>query len=241
MTEEQTKILGHIEQHFVPLAKEVFAGNLTSIILYGSAVKGRFSDGISDINILILIGESRPDEIVAFGKRAAKLIQKNRISPLIMTANDFTRSADVFPMEYLDIRNSRKVIYGEDVTEQLEITKANLRHQVESQLRGSITSIRGALLYGRGKEKTSKLFLKEWFGAQNALFRGLLRLKGEEEIPVEPEELARVLGTAFGISTDILLDIAKLRNGENLDPILAVQGLLSLLTELVGSVDSMEA
>lgn len=241
MTKEQVKILKNIDEEFVPLAKEVIGASLASVILYGSAVKGQFSDGISDVNVLILITDDHSDSIVTFGKRAARLIRKNRVSPLIMTVDDFVNSADVFPMEYLDIRSSRKVIYGSDVTEQLEITKSNLRHQVEEQLRGSITSMRSALVYGKGRAKTSKQFLEEWFGAQNALFRGLLRLKGEEEIPQEPEALAGALGKSFGVSTDILFDIARLRSGEKLDPIAAVKGLLSLLTDLVGSVDTMEA
>jgi predicted nucleotidyltransferase len=241
VTKEQAKILKTIDEEFVPLSKEILGASLASVILYGSAVKGQFSDGISDVNLLILITDDHSDSVITFGKKAARLIRKNRMSPLIMTVDGFINSADVFPMEYLDIRSSRKVIYGSDVTEQLEITKANLRHQVEEQLRGSITSMRSALLHGKGKARTSKLFLKEWFGAQNALFRGLLRLKGEEKIPQAPEALAGALGNAFGVSTDILLDITRLRNGEKLDPVSAVKGLLLLLTDLVGSVDSMEA
>ncbi len=240
MTKEQTKILERMETDFVSLAGEVLGDNLVSVMLYGSAVTGRFTDGVSDVNVLILITADRPDDVISFGKSAAKLIRKNRITPLIMTVNDFVNSADVFPMEYLDIRNSRKVIYGEDVTEKLEIAKQHLRHQVEEQLRGSITSIRSALLHGKGKSRTSKEFLQEWFGAQNALFRGLLRLKGDDAVPAEPDELSRELGAKFGVSTDIIVDVARLRNGEKLDPVSTVKGLLSLLDELVTNVDRME-
>ncbi len=241
MTKEQTQILENIEKAFVPLAREVFGENLASIILYGSAVKGKFSDGISDVNVLILVNKEDPDTVIGFGRQGARLIWRNRITPLILTVAEFVNSADVFPMEYLDIRNSRKVIYGKDVTEDLVIVQANLRHQVEEQLRGSITSIRKALLYGRGKAKTSKLFMKEWFGAQNALFRGLLRLKGVEEVPLEPEALAKSLSNVFGVPEQILLEIGRFRNGEKLDPVALVRGLLSLLTSLVRSVDSMDS
>ncbi len=241
MTNEQTRILEKVEKAFVPLVRDVFSNKLVSVILYGSAVKGRFSDGISDVNVLILIAEESPDEVISLGKKSSRLIWKNRITPLILTISEFINSADVFPMEYLDIRNSRKVIYGSDVTEKLQITKANLRHQVEEQLRGSITSLRGTLLRGRGKAAVSKRFLKEWFGAQNALFRGLLRLKGEDEIPSDPEEIAGRLSEVFGVSTDALRDISRFRNGEKLDPNTVVKKLLSLLSQVAASVDSMDA
>jgi predicted nucleotidyltransferase len=241
VTSEQTKILEKVENGFVPLVKEVFSDKLVSVILYGSAVKGRFTDKVSDVNVLILIADDSPDGVVSLGRKTARLIWKNRITPLILTVSEFINSADVFPMEYLDIKHSRKVIFGSDVTEELEITKDNLRHQVEEQLRGSITSLRSALLHGRGKTASSKRFLKSWFGAQNALFRGLLRLKEQEEIPSDPEEIATKLGEVFGVSTNALLDLARFRNGEKLDPNKAVHGLLLLLTNLVGNVDRMDA
>jgi len=240
VTKEQARILANVESAFVPLAQEIFAGNLASIILYGSAVKGFFTDGISDVNVLILIDNESPDSVVAFGRKSSRIVAKNRISPLVLTVQEFVSSADVFPMEYLDIRSSRKVLFGADITERLEITKANLRHQVEAELRGSITSIRRSLLYGRGTAASSKRLLRDWFGAQNALFRGVLRLKGEEEVPLEPEGLAEKMGAAFGISTGILADIARYRRGTKSDPAALVKGLLAFLTELVRSVDSMD-
>ena len=230
-----------MENAFVPLVKEVFSDNLVSVILYGSSVKGRFTDKVSDVNILVLIADESPNDVVTLGKKAARLMWKNRITPLILTVNEFVTSSDVFPMEYLDIRHSRKVIFGNDVTEELVITKDNLRHQVEGQLRGSITSLRGSLLHGRGKPGNAKRFLEGWFGAQNALFRGLLRLKGEEEIPADPEAVAAKLREVFEISTQPLMDIIRFRNGEKIDPIEALTSLLPLFTELVGRVDSMDS
>lgn len=241
MTKEQGQILERVETVFVPLLKDVFSDHLSSVMLYGSSVKGRFADGVSDVNVLILVDHDDPDAVMSLGKKAARFMTKNRISPLIMTVDDFTNSGDVFPMEYLDIKHSRKVISGRDVTLELEIAKANLRHQVEEQLRGSINSLRKALLYGRGKPAAAKRLLKEWFGAQNALFRGLLRLKGEESVPVEPEELAGKLASVFNVPANVLVDIIRFRNGEKLDPIATVKGLLSLLTALAESVDRMEA
>ena len=241
MTKEQTRILSVVETVFVPLIRDTFGDKLQSVILYGSAVKGRFVDKASDVNALILISEDDPDALTILGKKAARIMWKNRISPLILTAAEFINSADVFPMEYMDIRSSRKVVFGSDVTEELEITKANLRHQVEEQLRGSITSLRGALLHSRGKAWDLKQFLKGWFGAQNALFRGLLRLKGAEEVPSEPEKIAVDLGEAFSVDSKALSQAIRIRHGEKLDASVAAKGLLLLLTNLVKSVDSMES
>ena len=65
-------------------------------------------------------------------------------------------------------------------------------------------------------------------------------MKGQEEIPSDPEAVAGKLSEVFGVSTNALLDLGRFRNGEKIDPNMAVAGLLSLLTDLVGSVDSMD-
>ena len=62
VTKEQAKILEAIENDFVPLAGEIFGDNLASIMLYGSAVKGRFSDGVSDVNVLVLVSDGEADK-----------------------------------------------------------------------------------------------------------------------------------------------------------------------------------
>ena len=79
MTSEQTKILEKVENAFVPLVKEVFSDKLVSVILYGSAVKGQFTDKISDVNVLILIADDIPDGLASLGRKTARLIWKNRI------------------------------------------------------------------------------------------------------------------------------------------------------------------
>ena len=193
------------------------------------------------MNVLIVVSKADPDAAILLGKKAAGLIRKNRISPLLLTETEFLNSADVFPMEYLDIRDSRKLAFGPDLTESLDITRANLRHQVEEEIRGSIGSLRRALLASRGKSARLKGFLKGWFGSQNALFRGLLRLKAEGELPGDPEEIASRLSDAFGVDADPLRDAARLRAGDKLDPAEAAKHLLLLLTELAGLVDAMGA
>ena len=240
MTNEQTKILKNVEEIFLPLVREAFAENLLSVTLYGSAVKGRFVDGLSDVNTLIVLTAADPAALSEFGKRAVRTMKKNRVNPMILTEREYLRSADVFPMEYLDIQTSRKVIYGDDLTERLEITKDNLRHQVEEQLRGSVAALRRAMLGVKGKAAPMKRILRGWFGSQSALFRGLLRLSGVDELPADPTESIALLGRTYSVNVSGLESAARLRAGEKIDPTAAAGELLTCLTELSGKVDEMD-
>lgn len=240
MTKEQERILKNVEAVFLPHLTRVFDANLSVAMLYGSAVKGTFTDRVSDVNILILLNQADPASVIMLGKRARSCIRKNRINPLILTEEEYLASADVFPLEYLDIADSRKVIHGDDPTKKLEITRGNLRHQVEAQLRGTIADLRGALLSSSGRERLLRRHLKEWFGSQNALLRGLLRLGGATAIPADMGVVAQMLGDQYGIDAAVIVELSRIRSGEKLDAIGAVEKVLSYLTELARNIDSME-
>ena len=168
-------------------------------------------------------------------------MKKNRINPLLLTEEEYLGSADVFPMEYLDITASRKVVYGADLTERLDITRANLRHQIEEQLRGSVASLRRALLETKRSDRRMKRILTGWFGSQYALFRSLLRLQSTSEIPADANEIIPLLAKTYSIDTAPLEAIVGLRAGDGGKAIDAAKEILGCFVELTRKVDSMDS
>jgi predicted nucleotidyltransferase len=241
MTKEQEQVLEQVRERFVPKVEEAFGANLRSITLYGSILTDRFNPRYSDVNVLILLAEADPKAVIALGKSGSSLIRKLRITPLLLTEAEFTSSSDVFPMEYLDIVETRRVLVGDDIAARLDITKTNLRHQVEEQLRGSITALRQALLGARGRDPLMARILREWFGAQNALFRGLLRLHGEASIPTTATETITRVGTAWKVETAGLEAAARLRAGERVSAVETAEAVLRAFTALATKIDTLDA
>ena len=241
MTQEQTKILERFEGSFLPKVQEIFGENLVSVTIYGSAVKGRWSDGVSDVNSLIILKHADPAAVIELGSNAGRIMKKNRINPLLLTEEEYLGSADVFPMEYLDITASRKVVYGEDLTERLDITSANLRHQIEEQLRGSVASLRRALLEIKRSDRRMKRILTGWFGSQYALFRSLLRLHSTSEIPADPGEIIPLLAKTYSIDPAPLQAIVGLRSGDGGKGMDVAKEILGCFVELTRKVDSMDS
>ena len=101
MSPERTKQA--VETEFVSLARRVFSDDLVALILYGSYLKSTFVQGVSDINVLVIVAENRPVALARIGSEGARLLRRHRITPLVLTRREFVSSADVFPMEYLDI------------------------------------------------------------------------------------------------------------------------------------------
>ncbi len=228
-----------VENTFLEMLKAVFGENLVMVSIYGSYVRGNFVGGVSDVNILILLEKPDAGQLETFGRDGYRLMRKYKITPLILSKTEFVNSADVFPMEYLDMMDRNKILFGKDITAKLTLSLKNLRHQVEDRLRGAVASLRQAVVASRGKERILRKWLKNWYGSMGALFRGVLRLKGVKKIPVDAEEAVRMIQKELKIDIDPFLRLIALRRGEKLHTGELLGDLLSSLRNLIAAVDTM--
>src|SRR5271165_1439294 len=84
--------------------KEFAAENLESVILYGSAARGDFKEGHSDLNILCVLRSVTARELA----RLTPVVHwcckdQNEPAPLFFTDEELRTSADVFSIELLDM------------------------------------------------------------------------------------------------------------------------------------------
>ena len=240
MSKKIVSVKAYAEGPFLDLIKTAFKDNLCSVIIYGSYVSGNFVEGVSDVNILILLEKPLLEQIEHFGASANKAIKSYRITPLIMTKAEFVNSADVFPMEYSDIKDRNKVIFGDDEARNLTLTKKNLRHQLEDRLRGNVASLRQIIIASHGKDKLLSNNLKNFFGSLNALLKGMLQLKGIKIESSSIEQTIEKVGDVFQLDTKPFLDFIRFRKGGKDKPKTLARNMAVSLEKLVTIVDKMD-
>ena len=226
-----------VEKDFVMQAKTAFGDNLRSIILYGSILTDNYNPLSSDINLLIILNQATPERIVVLGKYAAKTLQENNITPTILSLNEFVSSADIFPMEYFDIKELHKVIYGDDVFQGLEISRANLRLQTEDRLRGCINSLRQVLLLSESNPKYIANGVRHTHGLYNAIFRSILRLVGEEKIAYTYRDNLKAVSEYIDFNPQPFKDICRIAKDTPIEGV--VVDLVLALVNIVDFVDKL--
>lgn len=241
MANKAEKTAQAVEKDFLQIVTDVFQDNLKSVMLYGSYAGTRFVPGVSDVNVLVIVEEVVPEELAALSSRAYRLINKHRITPLILSQAEFLRSADVFPMEYLDIASRNRLLFGSDISATLEFSNRNLRHQVEHQLRGSLISLRQLVVAARGRKSVLRRDLPRWYGSVGAVMRGLLRLHGSTNVPENPADVMSTVNSTLGFEPGPFLQLLELREGGKVDSVELSLALLDRLCALVELVDTMES
>ena len=229
--------LNAVEKDFVMQAKTAFGDNLRSIILYGSILTENYNPLSSDINLLIILNQADPERIIVLGKYGAKTLQSNNITPTILSYNEFISSADIFPMEYFDIKDLHEVLYGDDVFKDLEISQANLRLQTEDRLRGCINSLRQVLLLSESNPKYIANGVRHTHGLYNAIFRSILRLVGEEKIAYTYVENLKAVSEYIDFNPQPFKDICRIAKDTPIEGV--VVDLVLALVNIVDFVDKL--
>ena len=229
--------LNAVEKDFVMQAKTAFGDNLKSIILYGSILTENYNPLSSDINLLMILNQADPERIIVLGKYAAKTLQSNSITPTILSYNEFISSADIFPMEYFDIKELHKTLYGDDVFQNLTISRANLRLQAEDRLRGCINSLRQVLLLSESNPKYIANGVRHTQGLYNAIFRSILRLVGEEKIAYTYVENLKAASEYIDFNPQPFKDICRIAKDTPIESV--VVDLILALVNIVDFVDKL--
>ena len=142
--------------------KEAAGKNLESVLLYGSAARGDYRPGSSDLNVLCTLVTIDMNELQLISPVVGWWTKElKEPAPLFFLTEELRRSTDVFPIESLDIQRSHKVLYGPDVVEGLEIPMNLHRVEVEHEMRLMLQRLRQHVVhFGRNEMELSAVLKK---------------------------------------------------------------------------------
>jgi predicted nucleotidyltransferase len=145
---------------FIEKLKEIFKGRLKSCILYGSYAKGNYVKGVSDINLIVIVDNIEGKDLEEIKNKLSKYAYKNLIKPYFFSEWFLLSSSDVFPVEWLDIKENHRVIYGDDLTEKINVKIENLRIEIERKIKQLYLDFQHLLIFENDKFFVLKETLK---------------------------------------------------------------------------------
>jgi hypothetical protein len=221
---------------FLDDLKNRMGSNLQSVTLYGSAARGDFVEGASDLNVLIVAASVSAEALRAGGEVVRHWRERLPLSPIFATPDYLENSADVFPLEFLDMRDAHVTLLGADPLEGLVVDLHLLRHQVEAELKGKLMRLRSAYANAAGNDAAVRDLLRESLPSFRILFQGALRLKGAAP-PTERAAALRTAADAFGLDAGALETVAAVRNGAPLPK----DGTEALMDRYLASIQKLAA
>src|SRR6185295_1020684 len=148
--------------------------NLASIVLYGSAAAGDDVDRSSDHNLLVALNRISADDLRVSHTALRDWNKLGEPMPVYFTVEELKRAADVFPIEFMQMEKARKVLVGRDPLDLVEISRENLRHQTEYELRTKLTQLRRLYVPASNSVERLMALMNDSLASFAALFRAAL-------------------------------------------------------------------
>lgn len=223
---------------FTEELKKACGGNLRSAVLYGSAAAGD-SVAASDYNVLVVLNRLDAETLAPLTGLCARWDKEGNPAPLLFAAETLLRSADVFPVEFSDIIQTHKVLYGTDPFDGMKIEPADLRLELEHELKGKMILLRGRFLLTKGAPKEVEALMVSSLSAFLTLFKAALRLYGGNP-PAKKMEVLPLLAEHIKFDEEIFTIVWELKAGRKrpgLDTMQIFSRYLAATQSVTDSVD----
>jgi hypothetical protein len=179
--------------------QKVYGSMLQSVVLYGSAAAGEHIPKRSDYNVLVIVDELTMDHMRTGAAVARAWGEDGNPPPLTLTLDEWRGSADIFPMEYADILERHRVLYGTPPFDGIEVNRRDLRLQLEHEAMGKLLKLRQGVLAAGGDSKQQVELLAASLSTIMVLFRAVERLHSGAPPPTDYERLSRDVAQRVGL------------------------------------------
>ena len=198
---------------YVKDVKGVFGEQLEGMLLYGSAVRGEFLPGRSNLNILLLVSSYDSAVLKKYGALHRHWSKEQIVVPLFLTEEELHTSAAVFPLEFLEIQEQHRVLGGRDPFIGFHVKTDRLRETVVQGVTSHLLRLRQRYVEGDGSDDATTILLPLSITSIVPLLRGVQRLLGR---PVLSHSDAVIKDVAEQLKLDLqgLLDALLLKRGQ---------------------------
>ena len=163
-----------------------------SAVLYGSAARGDFIPGRSDVNLMLVLDQVTAPTLRSLGRAFASWRKSLPEPPLLVSRSEWSRATDAFPIEITDMRLSYEVLRGPDPLQGVQVDRSDLRKALEREFRGKLLRLRqGYATYTPEPGALGSLGL-ESAATILVLLRGVLTVMGRP-VPVGATELSNLV------------------------------------------------
>jgi hypothetical protein len=217
-------------------------GNLVSVIVYGWAVVATSNPRRSDYQLMIVTERLAARDLRQMRAIIRQWTDMGYEMPVLITAEEFGDSLDVFPIEFRLMKRAYRILYGQDLLTGREASKEHLRWQTEHELRGKLMRLRSLALPASESSDQLANLMTESVVTFVQLMRPILEIVGEE-LPLGRSATALRVGEILNVDTSPIIRVLRLRDDPGRLMEIEIQDLfasyLNCLTRVVEAVNNL--
>ena len=146
-----------------------------------------------------------PEDLHACADRVESWHDAGLATPLLIAANEFEQSLDVFPLEFGAILADHTVVAGGNPFAGLAVDPADVRRACEVQARSHLLHLREGYVETRGRADALAVLIVQSAAAFASLITSIARLEGHatDEVASAARHVERTVGMPGGAVTEV--------------------------------------
>lgn len=215
---------------------------LRGVVLHGSVARGEAVQGVSDVNLLVLLDAIDADLLRRLAPEARGWLERERSLPLVLTWDEWAAASDAFAVETADMVASHELLHGDDPLVGRRVERRDLRLQAERELRAKLIHLRESTLASADRPDELGRLLLIALPSVATYLRTALRLAGREAPSATPDTL-RTGAELVGAAPEPLIRLWEMRGRREIprtaveDPLMvAVHEILERTVEHVDTL-----
>ena len=130
--------------------RSVFADRLRSVVVFGASLDRPHHGNKQPQHTLVVVNQLGVADLEGCARRFAAWVRAGLATPLLIDADEFSRSLDAFPIEFGAIITHYEVIIGEDPFAGRHVQHDDLRRACEVQVRSHLLHLREGFVEAGG-------------------------------------------------------------------------------------------
>ena len=197
---------------YVSNLARIFGSAMEAVLLYGSAARGEFLPGQSNLNLLVVLSCYDAATMDRYAKVHRRWQKEGIVVPLFFTPEEMQRSAACFPLEYLEIQDAYVLLKGRDPFPPFHVDLRELRAACVQSIYGNLLRLRQRFVEGGGKAETAAILMPLSLTALVPALRGLLRAL-ERNAPLSSEAVFGELKSALDLDPAVYEEVLHVKRG----------------------------
>lgn len=214
--------------------RDIAGDGLVSVILYGNAAMENFDIRGAQLNFLLVLKDITVGFLTSYSRLRKRF--RNIAAPLLFTPELMRTSFDIFPMEFLSLKESYIPLYGDDLLRNIDVRAEDLRYEIEQQVKRRLIKTREEFLYSVENREDLEQLLTTSLIAFTPLFKNILRLVNRE-CPVEGA-LFKEFCAEMGLDEGPFFKIWAIKTGERR---LRKKELVGLFGDFIREIEALAA
>jgi hypothetical protein len=230
--------------------RQIFGSRLQSLVAYGLQAAARSGESrhhdahheLPRMQTLAIVETLTGADLAACAAGVEAWHDAGLATPLLLSAHEFERSLDAFPLEFGAILADHLVVAGSNPFDGLIVDPADIRRACEVQARSHLLHLREGFLETRGRADALAVLIVRSAAPFAALIASLARLQGvaATDPAAVGRHVERTLGLPPGVATDVV-KLAQVKEISSAEATRIFSAYLDAVERLVKFIDSWSA